>query len=54
MMIYPIFSLSEFKHVDHLGTVHKIKLTLEKFHESSFHVKTKFFKMHRHAYENFV
>jgi hypothetical protein len=52
--LFLCLSLGEFERVGHLATTHEIWSTLENFHESSDHVKTRLFKTYRQEYENFV
>jgi hypothetical protein len=42
--LFPCLSLSKFDRISHLGTAHEIWSTLEKFHMSNDHLKTKLFE----------
>jgi hypothetical protein len=52
--LFSCLSLGEFERAGHLAMAHGIWSTLEKFHESNAHVKTRLFEMYRREYENFV
>jgi hypothetical protein len=47
-------SLADFERVGHLATAHRIRSTLERFHEGNDHVKTRLFEIYQREYMNFV
>ena len=52
--IFSCLSPPEFDRVSHHATAHEIWKTLEKYHEGTFHVKTRLFETYRREHENFV